>query len=99
MNPKNKIIMKPLHLYISTSILLAAAAIPSHAGSMTWVNIGGGSWSDTNNWSSLQIPGPGDTVFITNAGNYSVALDISPTVAALVLGAGHGGTTQSFFTD
>ena len=78
--------------------LFFLARLTVHASICNWTNTAGGNWSNANNWSPNQVPGAADTAVITNAGNYSVILDVSPTVAGVVLGAGSGGTTQNFFT-
>ncbi len=80
------------------SLLLALGADTVRSATTTWINSSGGNWSDTNNWSAYKVPGVTDTAVITIAGNYNVSLDVSPTVAGLVLGASSGGTTQSLST-
>jgi hypothetical protein len=71
-----------------------ASVLPLQAANVVWTNTSGGNWSHTNNWSPNQVPGSASTAVITNAGNYTVTLDVSPTVAGLVLGATNGATEQ-----
>ncbi len=53
------------------------------------MNPGGGNWSNTNNWSPVGSPGPGDTALITSAGTYTVLYDVTNT-GNVLLGAGGG---------
>jgi hypothetical protein len=64
--------------------------VPARAATSVWTNTAGGNWSVTNNWSPNNVPAAGDTVFITNAGTYTVTVDASPTLAALTMGADSG---------
>ena len=68
-----------------------------HAATINWTNAASGGWNTATNWNPNSVPSTNDTAIITNAGNYSVTLDVSPTVAGLILGASSGSTTQSFF--
>ena len=54
-----------------------------HAADVFWVNLAGGNWGDTNNWSSGTVPGPSDNLFINTNGSYAVLLDINASVANL----------------
>ncbi|MGA3265740.1 MAG: hypothetical protein ABSE16_02840 [Verrucomicrobiota bacterium] len=87
---------------IKTRLLLSAlmaawlTAISTHAAIITWTNTAGGNWSLTNNWSPNQVPASSDTAVITNAGNYTVTLNVSAAVAGMVLGTSSGVTTQTF---
>jgi hypothetical protein len=45
-----------------------------------WLSSGSGKWEDATNWSQ-GIPGPGDSVFITNAGTKTVLFDAT-TISA-----------------
>jgi hypothetical protein len=74
------------------------ACFRTEGATITWTNLAGGGWNAAANWDPNSVPGAGDTALITVAANYSVSLDVSPTVAGLVLGASSGSTTQSFFT-
>jgi hypothetical protein len=80
------------------SVLIALGATTARSATITWINTGGGNWSGATNWSANQVPGATDTAVITAAGNYTVSLDVSATVAGLVLGASGGGTTQTLST-
>ena len=42
---------------------------------IVWTNLTGGNASVPANWSPNLVPGPGDDVFITNSGTYSVTID------------------------
>src|ERR1035441_4047748 len=76
---------------------LFAASFSVHAATINWTNAASGGWNTATNWKPNSVPSTNDTAIITNAGNYSVTLDVSPTVAGLNLGASSGSTTQSFF--
>jgi hypothetical protein len=85
---------------------LEAAAIPlvpdtslgfditTQAGGVFWISPVDGNWSDGTKWSSGAPPGPSDTVYIQQDGNYTVTLDAPATVKALEMGGGVG--TQLF---
>jgi hypothetical protein len=90
--------MKTRVLLVVISLLFALGTDTVRSATVTWTNTSGGNWSNTNNWSPNQAPGAADTAVIAVGGNYSVSLDVSPTVAGLVLGGSSAGTTQSFFT-
>ncbi|MGC9940907.1 MAG: hypothetical protein ABSE48_03685, partial [Verrucomicrobiota bacterium] len=84
-------------LLVALAILIAwCASISSHAAGIVWTNTAGGNWSLASNWNSHQVPTSSDTAIITNAGNYTVTLDVSSGVAGLVLGASGTVTTQVF---
>ena len=53
----------------------------------------GGSWSTAANWSPNQVPGAGDSAYITNNGNYTVTIS-STVTASLVRVGGTSGTQQ-----
>src|SRR5664279_975691 len=76
---------------------LFAASFSVHAATINWTNAASGGWNTATNWNPNSVPSTNDTAIITNAGNYSVTLDVSPTVAGLNLGASSGSTTQNFF--
>ena len=69
---------------------LGRAAI---ASDVSWTNLQGGNWNAAANWSTAAVPGPSDNAFITNAGSYTVTLDVNTAVASLTVGGGIG--TQS----
>lgn len=87
--------MKNCVLISFVLLLLDFAALSSHAGNVVWVNAGDGDWSKGNNWDAHHAPGSTDIAIITNAGTYTVTLDISPTVAGLILGGTNGTQTLS----
>ena len=79
---------------VTFSVLLAAML--SRAEVITWTNTSNGNWSVTNNWSPNRAPSTNDIVVITNDGIYTVTLNVSPTIAGLVLGGSSG--TQTLAT-
>jgi hypothetical protein len=68
-------------------MLLASTAA---ATAIAWTNPSNGNWSVPANWSPNQVPTTNDFVAITNAGTYTITLDLDPTIAGLVLGADSG---------
>ena len=82
---------------VTATALLFVASFSVHAATINWTNTASGGWNTATNWNPNSVPSTNDTAIITNAGNYSVTLDVSPTVAGLNLGASSGSTTQSFF--
>jgi alpha-tubulin suppressor-like RCC1 family protein len=60
---------------------------PPTGGSVSWLNSADGFWSDAANWSTGVVPLAADTVFITRAGRYTVAMASgSSVVGRLVVG-------------
>ena len=57
-------------------------------GVITWTNTNGGLWNVATNWSPNQVPSSTNTVLITNAGTYTVILNIITNVANLIIGTG-----------
>jgi Tol biopolymer transport system component len=60
-----------------------------------WVNAAGGTWNNPANWVAdpggtpvSRVPTVGDTVFVTQPGNYTVTLDVDAHVAFLFVGGG-----------
>ena len=88
------IVMKPLYLFLSIILLIAARGKSSAAG-IVWTNTAGGNWNAAANWNPNQLPGVSDTAIITNDGTYTVTVNISPTIASLVLGGNSGTQTAS----
>src|SRR5882724_11719614 len=70
--------------------LLSAVLVSTRGADITWTNINGGIWSAATNWSPNLQPGALDNAYLTNPGTYTVILDVSPTVASLILGATNG---------
>ncbi len=81
--------------------LLLALAGQAHGAAITWTNTSGGNWSVAANWSPNQVPTNTDDGLITNAGIYTVTLDVSGVVAnlALVAGDGAGGVPMFIVTN
>jgi hypothetical protein len=75
------------------NIALCLAALSAPADVIQWTNTSGGNWSVAANWSPNQVPSTNDTALITNAGTYTVTLNVDPTVAALLLGGSSGTQT------
>ncbi|MCC7000878.1 MAG: hypothetical protein IT357_01885, partial [Gemmatimonadaceae bacterium] len=65
------------------------------AGINAWVNPAGGNWSTAANWSLGTVPTATDTVWIRQAGTYTVNVDQAVTVGRLLLGAASGAQTLS----
>lgn len=65
------------------------------AGINAWVNPAGGNWSTEANWSLGTVPTATDTVWIRQAGTYTVNVDQAVTVGRLLLGAASGVQTLS----
>src|ERR1017187_1203256 len=84
-------------LAATSMAFLFAASFSVHAATINWTNAASGGWNTATNWNPNSVPSTNDTAIITNVGNYSVTLDVSPTVASLNLGASSGSTTQNFF--
>lgn len=80
---------------MGTSILLVAliATLSASADVITWTNTNGGSWNVPASWSPNQAPSTNDIAVITNAGTYSVTLNVNPTIAGLILGGSSGTQT------
>ncbi|MDH3456830.1 MAG: hypothetical protein OER90_08315, partial [Gemmatimonadota bacterium] len=60
--------------------------ITTMTGGVFWVSPVDGNWSDGTKWSTGAPPGPSDTVYIQQDGNYTVTLDVPATVRALEMG-------------
>lgn len=90
--------LRPQHLAV---LGLLAALLPGAAlaDDIVWTNAAGGNWSAASNWNSGvgPVPGPLDRALITTAGTYTITLDVSTTIAGLVLGAGEATGTQTLF--
>ncbi len=81
-------------ILVTTFTVLRVACPGLAAGAdVSWTNAAGGSWSTPGNWSTNAVPGVSDRALITLAGTYTVTLDVNPSVAAIVIGAGSGQQT------
>lgn len=78
-----------MRIPIGISLALAGAVAPAEV--INWTNASNGNWSVAANWSPNRVPSTNDTAVITNAGTYTVTLNLDPTIAGLVLG-GESGT-------
>ncbi|RKZ13522.1 hypothetical protein DRQ53_12720 [bacterium] len=67
------------------------------APTRTWIAGGSGNWEDAGNWSDGIVPGAGDVVLISEAGDYTVSLNSDVEVEGLVLGNESG--TQTLDTN
>ena len=75
-------------------LLLGLAAMrSSHAATINWTNINGGSWSAAANWSPNQVPDVTDSAVINAAGTYTVTLDTSATLVSVTVGGSSGKQT------
>ena len=79
--------------------MFLAGGISAQGATIIWTNAAGGNWSMAANWSPNQTPGSADTAVITNAGNYTVTLDVSTPIAGLVLGTTSGANTQTLLVN
>ncbi|NNF02514.1 MAG: hypothetical protein HKN22_07495, partial [Bacteroidia bacterium] len=68
----------------------------ANADQINWLNNSGGNWNDGANWSGAVVPGINDTAVITLAGNYTITVDINPTVDRIILGDGVAEPTLLF---
>ena len=75
--------------------LLTLCALPARAADIYWTNTLGGNWNVPANWSPNQVPGMGDSAFITQAGTYTVAVNVDATLGSLLVGATSGTQTVS----
>src|SRR6185312_2188565 len=86
-------------LTASASGLLDATSsvfnILAPSGTIAWQNAVSGNWSDATKWVGGVVPGASDVAAITVGGTYTVTLDVSPTVAGLVVGGSTGTQTVS----
>lgn len=75
------------------ALILFFAALSCSAIEISWNSADGGSWSDTSKWSPAQVPSTNDIAVITNAGTYTVALNIHPVISGLEHGGSSGTQT------
>lgn len=74
-------------------LFLVTAAVTSQAAVVHWTNTSNGNWSVAANWDPNQSPATNDIAVITNAGTYTVTLNLDSTIAGLILGGGTGTQT------
>jgi len=66
---------------------LSATFAANAIAGIQWANAANGNWSDPANWVGGVVPGTTDNVLIGLDGDYTVTMDVDPTVAFLQLGA------------
>ena len=76
------------------AVVLLCGLTQSQAGNSIWTNTAGGNWNTAANWHPNGVPATGNTVFITNSGNYTVTINSTASIADLVLGHTHATGTQ-----
>lgn len=75
-------------------ILAATLLMPSvRAADIVWKNAANGNWNDVTKWNPAQVPSTNDTAIITNAGTYTVTLNMNPVISGLELGGSSGTQT------
>src|SRR5665213_1381720 len=57
--------MKNPFLRLAVLALIFLAGHIAQSATITWTNIAGGDWNDTNNWNLHQVPGPADTAVLS----------------------------------
>ncbi len=77
--------------------LFLNTAITGQAASVLWTNLAGGNWNAATNWSPNQVPAAADHAIITNAGTYTVLVDMTATIDSLTVGGTSGRQTLSNF--
>ncbi len=60
---------------------------------MVWTNLAGGNWNTPSNWDPNKVPAAGDRALLTNAGAYTVTLNVNASLASLALGGASGTQT------
>jgi hypothetical protein len=76
----------------SLCLALAFFSTPlTHGAVCVWTNLSGGNWNLETNWDPNDVPGPGDTAVLTNAGVYWVTNDQPKSLAVLALGSSISG--------
>jgi hypothetical protein len=82
-------------LLLAAELMLATATPVAHATIFSWSQSSSGSWHTATNWLPNGLPGNGDTVKLTNGGNYTVWLTNGApgvTLSSLIIG-GSGAAT------
>ena len=85
-------IPKTLATIVGVLAILLLASL-GRCTTFVWTNTVGGVWGSSSNWNPNGIPGSSDNAIITNAGTYTVTLNISPSVGSLTLGGSSGRQT------
>ena len=67
-------------------ITLCLATLSAPAAVIQWTNTSNGNWSVAANWHPNQVPSTNDTAVITNAGTYTVALNLTPMNTRITIG-------------
>jgi hypothetical protein len=76
--------MKPIRFLLMVALALLAAR-ESFSQPIVWSGDGdGASWSDAQNWVGQKIPGPANTVFITNLAGGAVVVTTIVTVESIL---------------
>lgn len=78
------------------SVLLLGTAGGVGAAEIRWADPVDGYWNVASNWDPAQVPGTNDVAVITNAGVYTVTLNINPDIAGLTIGGTSGTQTVAF---
>lgn len=60
------------------------------ADTVVWTNTNNGNWNVAANWSPNLVPTTNDIAVITNAGAYTVTLNVAATIAGLIVGGETG---------
>ncbi len=71
-------------------VILTAFLSDGLGATVAWKAGSSGNWNDPGNWSGNAVPSAGDIVLITNAGTYTVSLNVSASVSELTLTAPTG---------
>jgi hypothetical protein len=75
------------------ALFLCLGAASVRSADIIWTNVSGGIWGTAANWSPSQVPGAGDTAWITNNGTYTVTLNAAAAAGSLRLGGAAGTQT------
>src|SRR5262249_11648168 len=89
-----------MHIHLTSKksalvVIIALVVADLRAADLIWTNLAGGNWNDLANWSPNQVPGVGDSAFITNGGTYTVSVNVNVEVGSLLFGANSGTQTLS----
>jgi hypothetical protein len=78
-------------------VCLVFIAGPAEAANVNWAAAVSGDWSDSTNWSPMQVPTGDDVALINLAGTYTVDVDQDAQVGRIVFGNNTG--TQTLRVD